>query len=165
MKIALTGHRTEFFPKNEGSYGDFVSNISFNLQKALELTNPELVITGMCYGWDLIGAEKAYEKNISFVGYLPFPDFGNSWKKEYKEQLETSIEYAHQIKLISENYHKGCFHDRDRAMVDDCDVVFALLNPEAKKGGTKYTVDYSKKMNKPVFNFWDEPDWFALENL
>ena len=159
MKIALTGHRPEFFgDKDIGIWCE-------NYQKALEIINPQLVISGLCRGWDNLGAQWAIDNEIKVSGYCPFPEFGNNWNKEAQNELQEIRANLHEENMISKHYHKGCFHDRDRAMVDDCDVVFALLNPKAKKGGTKYTVDYAKKMNKPVFNFWNEPDWLALENL
>jgi hypothetical protein len=42
----------------------------------------------------------------------------------------------------------GNFLERDRLMVDECDMVLAFWDNVSR--GTKYTVDYALKCNKPV---------------
>lgn len=155
MKVALTGHRTEFFPKLDK---EFVPKIRRTFRTFLNELKPELVIAGGCYGFDLIGSRECYFNKTPFDFYLPFPEFGVNWELGNREFLEGMKPKARSIKNICDHYHKGCFHERDKAMVDDCDIVISLLHPEATKGGTFYTVKYAEKMGKEVYNIWPNED-------
>ena len=41
-------------------------------------------------------------------------------------------------------------------MVDNADTIITLWNPKVKKGGTYYTLQYAKRQQKPIYNFWNE---------
>ena len=155
MKVALTGHRTEFFPEGDKS---FVPRIEGAFKKFLKTIKPELVISGGCYGFDLIGARECHFNKTPFDLYLPFPEFGVNWELDNREFLEGIKPKSRSIKNISEKYHKDCFYKRDKAMVDACDIVISLLHPEATKGGTFYTAKYSEKTGKEVYNIWPNED-------
>ena len=46
-------------------------------------------------------------------------------------------------------YQRGCFHIRNRYLVDNCDLLIAIFNGEGK-GGTAYTVNYAMKQGKEI---------------
>jgi len=161
MKIALTGHRSEFFPDDTS----FLPTIEGTFVRFLDATKPEVVISGGCYGWDLIGARESYFKSIPFDLYIPFPEFGNSWNVTNKELLRGMKPKARSIKNISDTYHSGCFYDRDKAMVDDADLVISLMHPLCEKGGTFCTVKYAKSLGKTVFNIWPKYDLAILSYI
>ena len=50
--------------------------------------------------------------------------------------------------VLHEHYEEGCMFERNRRMVDECDLVFAYLY--AKRGGTYYTVRYAEKKGKKI---------------
>lgn len=154
MKIAGTGHRPKFCPCLYDEDHEWLLDLRGRTSSFLKEQSPEFVITGMAIGWDTWLAQEALKLDIPIKAYVPFRGQGNAWppaaKKEYQRLLDLSLE----VKYISENYHSGAFHQRDRAMVDDCDLVVALLNPKADKGGTYYTVQYAKGKEKEVINFW-----------
>lgn len=162
MKISLTGHRTQFF-EQEGD--GFILGVRKLLNRAYTALRPDSVITGLCYGFDVIGAEEAQALDIDTHGYSPFPEFGKNWSPEHKESKEKVIEKLTSYRDVCPDYKRSCFHERDQAMVDDCDIVFSLLHPDANKGGTYYTVQYAKLKGKPVYNFWPDTDDKILDYI
>ena len=46
--------------------------------------------------------------------------------------------------------------ERNRRMVDECDVLFAYLR--SNRGGTRYTVSYALKKGKKVVYFENKED-------
>ena len=50
---------------------------------------------------------------------------------------------------LSSRYTSGCYHTRNRYLVDRCDKLLALYNGGGK-GGTAYTVQYARQRNKGI---------------
>ena len=50
---------------------------------------------------------------------------------------------------LCDNYQRGCYHIRNRYMVEHCDALIAIYNGEPK-GGTSYTVNYARKLGKEI---------------
>lgn len=154
MIIAGTGHRPKYCPCKYNENHPWLIELKKNLTKAIEVRSPDAVISGAAIGWDTWIAQAALSLGIPLHLYIPFPEQGKSWPTSSQRVLESLKEKAEKVALISDNYHQQCFFKRDEKMVDDCDLVFSLLNPESYSGGTYYTVQYAKKNNKPVINFW-----------
>ncbi|MDO4618684.1 MAG: SLOG family protein [Clostridia bacterium] len=57
-------------------------------------------------------------------------------------------DFAETITYVCEHYHSGCFHERNRFMVDKSAVVVCYLTED--KGGTYYTVCYAKEKDKKI---------------
>ena len=51
---------------------------------------------------------------------------------------------------LAEKYRKGCFHIRNRYLVDNSSYCICYLTED--KGGTAYTVSYAKKQGLNVYN-------------
>jgi uncharacterized phage-like protein YoqJ len=79
---------------------------------------------------------------------------GGNWPEAARKKYHYLLDHATNVKYISEEYSNDAFLKRDRAMIDDCDEVFALLDPNRTSGGTYYTVKYAKQQNKMVTNLW-----------
>ena len=156
MIIAFTGHRPHMFPGkyNENHY--WVNSVKRDLLKWLKQKSPSLIISGGAQGMDTWAGKAAIKIGIPFDLYVPFPGQGDNWPDHAKEDLNILKEKSRNIILCSETYHKRCFFIRDEKMIDDCDEVASLLKPGVTKGGTFYTVNYAKKLNKPIQNFWKD---------
>ena len=82
----------------------------------------------------------------------------NELKKEYPYiKLILVLPYHQEIKIpygecvsLTEKYRKGCFHIRNRYMVDNSSYCICYLTED--KGGTAYTVSYAKKQGLNVYN-------------
>jgi uncharacterized phage-like protein YoqJ len=156
--IAATGHRPQFCPCEFKEDHEWLIKLKQEITYQLDWYKHEggidHIIQGSAIGFDTWFAECALSLGISVHSYIPFRGQGSNWpassQKKYKEILEKSTV----VKYISESYSKSAFLKRDRAMVDDSNYIFSLLNPEIKSGGTYYTVSYAKSLNRPISNFW-----------
>lgn len=158
LVIAGTGHRPKFCPCKYDDRHPWLKKLKNDLYADLDIgwNTGKIggVISGMAIGWDTWIAEVALEIGIPVSAYVPFEGQGSKWPTKTKENYERIIEQCKDVRFLSQSYHPQAFFKRDRAMVDDCDMVFALLNPMADEGGTFYTVKYAKENNKQIENYW-----------
>jgi uncharacterized phage-like protein YoqJ len=154
MIIAGTGHRPHMLPCEYREWDPWCLDIKESLLEALYEDKPEAVISGGAQGWDTWLAEAAISLKIPLWLYLPFKGTGNNWSNAAQNRLVKIIAAASKITYQQGEYSDQCFLERDKSMVNDCTFVYALLNPEVKKGGTFYTVNYAKFCHKPIRNFW-----------
>ena len=85
--------------------------------------NITTIVSGGAAGVDTLAAEYAKELGLEFVEFLP----------EYEK-------YGRSAPLI-----------RNRQIVENCDEVFAFWDGQSR--GTIHTVNYAKKLGKPVHLF------------
>lgn len=149
-----SGHRPQFCPCKFDENHKWLLGLKEDLKSYLLTEKPKAVITGGAIGMDTWLAEATLDLEIPLHLYIPFRGQGKNWPKESQKKYEDILNRATVVKYISETYSKYAFLQRDEAMVNDCDVVLALLNPEANSGGTYYTVNYAKNNSKQVINFW-----------
>ena len=142
MHIAVTGHRPKRLRNQQKEVKKWLSE---QLDK-YECTE---AISGMAQGVDQIFAQVAIEKNIPLICCYPY-------RKNFFHQEEQKIlSKAKDIKFISEVYTgKRVYWFRDKYMVDNCDLLFAVWDG-IKAGGTWLTINYAQKIGKPIiyYNF------------
>jgi len=78
------------------------------------------IISGGASGTDTLAKKYAQENNIAFLEFPP--DFSK--------------------------YGKDAKHIRDKLIVENCDKIIAFY--DGKCEGTKYTLNYGKKLRKPI---------------
>lgn len=154
MIIAGTGHRPKFLPCKYNENHMWFVNLKANLFTTLVELQPTKVISGMAIGWDTWLAEASLELNIAVSAYVPFKGQGSKWPEFAQKRYKGILEAASEVKYLSEKYTPQAFFIRDEAMIDDCDQVLALWNPEIQSGGTFHTVQYALQHNKPLINMW-----------
>lgn len=82
----------------------------------------------------------------------------NELKQEYLNiKLVLVLPYRREISIphdecicLAETYRKGCFHIRNRYMVDNSSYCICYL--AENKGGTAYTVNYAKRQGLKIIN-------------
>jgi hypothetical protein len=79
-----------------------------------------LIVSGGAPGTDTLAKRYAKENGIKFLEFLP----------EY------------------DKYGSEAKHARDRQIVENCDRIIAFWDSECE--GTKYTMNYGRKLNKPI---------------
>ena len=85
-----------------------------------KINNISQIISGGAPGTDTLAKKYAQENNIAF---LEFPPDFSKYKKDAK-------------------------HVRDKLIVENCDNIIAFY--DGKCEGTKYTLDYGRKLRKPI---------------
>ena len=82
----------------------------------------------------------------------------NELKQDYPNiKLVLVLPYRQEINIpydecicLTEHYRKGCFHIRNRYMVDNSSYCICYLTEN--KGGTAYTVNYAKRQGLEIIN-------------
>lgn len=139
MKIALTGHRPERLKGHETEISNWI-NEQLKTQEYTE------AYSGMAQGADQIFADSALNNNISLICCFPYR------RKFFHEKEIEIMDKAKDIRFISEEYSKQSFWIRDKYMVDNCDVLLAIWDG-IEKGGTWITVQYARRVGKPIIYF------------
>jgi uncharacterized phage-like protein YoqJ len=154
MIYAATGHRPHLLPCANNPNHPFITSIKQDLIDWLHQEKVTRIISGMATGWDMWVADISLQFNIPLYAYIPFPGQESQWGHDDIQHYNAILDKATEIKLCSDKYHPKAYFKRDKMMVDDADKVIALLDPNQKKGGTFYTVNYALKTKKEVKNFW-----------
>lgn len=147
--IAFTGHRPEKLPSGceEALYMSILTEL-----KAMGET------LGTCYCGMAEGADTMFAACVvalmasgaaphaklvgvpAYAGKLRHP--GNEWRLWIESGAAETV-------CLRERSHKGCYHERNRYIVDCADVLIAVYDGR-DEGGTSYTVDYARSRSKPT---------------
>lgn len=154
MIIAGTGHRPRLCPCGYRDPHPWLNKLREDISYNLRLQNVDAVIGGCAIGFDTWLVQEALKLNIPVWSYVPFRGQGSKWPASSKKEYERILGESAKVKFISEEYSNEAFLKRDRAMVDDANKVYSLLNPLSTSGGTFYTVKYATQLNKEVLKLW-----------
>lgn len=154
MIAAGTGHR----PENCEDEGVVRLKARVKLQYPSKAGKKvETFICGMAAGFDLWAADEARLLGLDVIAARPWA--GHPARKGDQELYDRILNYATRVVNVDESEtYPGVFvyHNRDKWMVDNSDVVMAYWNGY-EKGGTYTTVQYATG-KKPISNiYWDPP--------
>ena len=99
------------------------------MEQAILEMKPSLLLTGGATGADTMAENIAKKHGIPCKVFLP----------KFKTDPKTP-------------YHPRWYLERNKEIVDACDVLLAFFAGEKSKG-TEYTVEYAKKISKPIKGF------------
>ena len=114
---------------------------------------------GGAVGFDIL-AEKAVLKfkekydNVNLIVAVPYSEQSKYFSEIQKQEYDYIISHADKVIVFSDHYYRGCMHKRNRYMVDSSDHCICYLTKY--KGGTAYTVKYTKKRSLNIINIADE---------
>lgn len=118
---------------------------------------------GICYfgsggamGFDIIAAEVVLRvareyPEVKLIMVLPCPDHDKRWPQIWKDRLVNLKKHAAKTVFVSDRYHGGCMHARNRHLVDHSAWCIAYL--QQNTGGTAYTVRYAEERGLRVFRY------------
>ena len=115
---------------------------------------------GGALGFDLASAVtvlnmKRVYLDITLNLALPCPEYQSKWNRSQVELFERVRVRADSEVYVSESYHRGCMHMRNKYMVDRSAVCISYMRE--KTGGTYNTVTYALKKGLEVINLTDVP--------
>lgn len=139
MLVGVTGHR----PERLGANWPIVERwIGDKINEYKKMGEPVSLITGMARGVDQIAARVAVKKGIGVHCYFPYKHNMSDFEKSIIERAETT-------RFEHDKYVPQCYIDRDRRIVDDCDVLLVVWDG-VKTGGTYFTYKYALDNGKKV---------------
>ena len=144
MKCALTGHRV--------LEKEFSRALLEEKLRSFAARGYDTFYCGMALGFDLYCCELLLrlreEFPVRIVACVPCADQAARYSPRAKEKYEALLSACDEKIVLHEKYENGCMFERNRCMVDRCDVLLAYL--ETERGGTFYTVSYAKKRGKRI---------------
>ena len=107
---------------------------------------------GMALGFDTVCGEALLrlkgEYPVRLVACIPCADQSERFSAAQRARYDALLSACDERVVLHERYENGCMFERNRYMVDRCDVLLAYL--ESGCGGTLYTVNYARKKGKRV---------------
>ena len=147
MICAVTGHRVL---GKEFRRAVLEEKLDFLLARGADT-----FLCGMALGFDLPCGELLGERKksvpVRLVACIPCADQSGAFPPAAKRRYDALLGSCDERVVLHERYETGCMFERNRYMVDRCDLLFAYLREGSKKGGTYYTVRYAERQKKPVF--------------
>lgn len=120
-------------------------------------------ITGMSRGFDLWAAQSvlalAEKLPISLICAVPFQGQDAGWSSAWRLIYDATLRNAAQVYSLSKSYSPGCFHARNRFLVDSSSRLVCYF--DGKAGGTAYTVRYARHEKIDIMNLADPQLRFA----
>lgn len=154
--FSFTGHR----PDKLGGYGETNRKIlkEFAKYKLSEL-NPDHCISGMALGWDTAVALACVDLSIPWTAAIPFPEQYRVWNHDDQKAWHWLTRLATKVVYVTNSYSVENLQKRNEWMVDHSDYLVALH--DGSKGGTYNCIEYAKKMDKPIINWWSSYEAFV----
>lgn len=108
----------------------------------------KIFLSGFAEGADLLAAETviALQKrgyDIVLKAYLPYK------KKKVSERVKKAMEHCQQTWAVQEYNTRGCYHQRNRYMVEHSTLLIAIID-QKEGGGTAYTLNYAQKRDLQI---------------
>jgi uncharacterized phage-like protein YoqJ len=149
MLIAFTGHR----PAKLGGYDNNTNKRAWFMTTMLKQPwAGASIITGMALGVDTWAAEFAINNGISFHAYVPFKGQETMWPASSQIHYNKLLKTASSIVYVcNPGYAAWKMQKRNEAMVDACDVLYAIW--DGSTGGTGNCVRYARKVGKTIVVF------------
>lgn len=158
MRIAVTGHRPNKLGGEylyDGPYTDFIRN---QLMGIIKTYRPTQMISGMAQGVDTIWAIIAIKLGIRLVAAIPCYNQCMKWPPISQNLYRTILKsVAKEDKyFLSERYTNTCMDDRNKWMVNNCDLLVAVW--DGTSGGTANCIHYAQQVGKEI-------KYIKLQNL
>ena len=165
--LAFTGHRPESLPFGENELSASAIRVKAMLADEImrcAAQGYDTFLAGGACGGDILFAEQVlFVKGLEYPDIrLEYPDIrlitvvphegqANNWTEAWRERYFRILEYSSDVVTLEMHYSSGCYHARNRYLVDHADSVLALYNG-SPTGGTAYTVKYAFRMVLRIMN-------------
>lgn len=160
--ISLTGHR----PDNLFGYGDHPAYAQLATKlyeighKALNTYEFLECHSGMALGADMIWAEtivklkKDFPNRVTFIADIPSDNQSSKWSTNHKNKWKDLIDQADDVKSYEHTSTKYAqlLKNRNIGLVDACDLLIAVANPNQFTGGTAHAISYAKSKNTRIYS-------------
>lgn len=142
--VALSGHR------DLGAAASWATEeIDRIAAKLVSRHGAEVAICGMALGADTTWALAALGHGMQLWAYVPFHGQEDRWSLAEQDQYLRLRGAANQEHVFA-NPGRQAYLDRNDAMVKDCDLLVAVIDPGRERSGTGYTLRRAQRTRKPT---------------
>lgn len=153
---AFTGHR-----KIEASHMGKIENL---LSRAVEFAYENgcrTFITGGALGFDTLAAKEVIRFRMShpdvrLIIVLPCKNQSSAWSSSQVSLYEYTLVNADEIEYVSDEYTDNCMKDRNRRLVELCDMLIAYVS--RPYSGAAQTVRMASNEGKVIYNLYPSLD-------
>lgn len=126
--------------------------------KSLYASGCRNFFSGMAEGGDLVFAKAVLAArneltDIRLVAAIPFREQSARYSDMNKRLYISLLEEVDKTVVLSESYHKGCFHRRNDFLVKHAAIMLAYWDGQPY-GGTYYTVKKAIEAGKKIVNLY-----------
>lgn len=143
MRVAVTGHRPQHLKLEDGYW------IQGEFDRLIEKLQPTIAISGMALGADTWWANSALYADVPLHAYIPFPGQDERWREDDRLFYRDLLAKATKVITVCPEYTPAAFELRNRAMIDNCDLLIAAWNGK-RTGGTFNAVAYAEKVGREI---------------
>lgn len=147
---SFTGHRPEKLIRSEH---EIRSDLEIEIRNAID-NGYTTFISGMSRGVDILAAELVLQlrqnrQPIQLICAIPYEGVESGWTADWQQRYRAVLQSADEIKYVCSRRSRGCYHIRNRWMIDRSSRVIAVCNGQS--GGTKSTIDYAIRKRRVVY--------------
>lgn len=141
---SFTGHRPEKLIRSEH---EIRSDLEIEIRNAID-NGYTTFISGMSRGVDILAAELVLQlrqnrQPIQLICAIPYEGVESGWTADWQQRYRAVLQSADEIKYVCSRRSRGCYHIRNRWMIDHSSRIIAVYNGQS--GGTKSTIDYAMR--------------------
>jgi len=161
MVCAFTGHRPQNLPWGEDETDERCAALKRLLADTAESLAAEgctRFLCGMARGCDfyfaeaVLGLRDRKYPGIRLVAVTPCPTQAACWPEKDRARHEALLLAADEVRTNERGYSPGCMLRRNRAMVDEADVLVTVY--DGGRGGTAATVRYAEAAGLRIVSLW-----------
>ena len=146
----FTGHRPGKLTRSES---DICADLEYEIQNAI-VDGYTTFISGMARGVDIWAAEIVLQLRdegcpIHLICAIPHEGFEVSWTVDWQQRYWAVLQSADAVNYVCVSRCRGCYHIRNRWLVDHSSRVIAVYNGQS--GGTKNTIDFSLRQHLSIY--------------
>lgn len=153
---AFTGHR-----KIEDRHKEKIENLLSRAVAFAYENGCRIFITGGALGFDTLAAKEVIRFRMSHPDVrlhvvLPCKGQSDSWSSYQINLYEYTLFNADEIEYVSEEYTSTCMRDRNKRLVDLCDMMIAYVS--RPYSGAAQTVRMASNEGKVIYNLYPSLD-------
>lgn len=160
MVCGFTGHRPEKLPWGNDEQDQRCQALKLVIAQRVERladAGAEVFCCGMARGCDLYFAEavlnlQKQRPKLQLEAWIPCPSQADAWPEEDRIRREKLLDGCGKVYTVEQFYSDGCMLRRNKAMVDQADVLLTVW--DGSPGGTGWTVNYAKRQGKTLEAVW-----------
>ena len=160
MVCGFTGHRPEKLPWGNDEQDQRCQALKLVIAQRVEQladAGAEVFCCGMARGCDLYFAEavlnlQKQRPKLQLEAWIPCPSQADAWPEEDRIRREKLLDGCGKVYTVEQFYSDGCMLRRNKAMVDQADVLLTVW--DGSPGGTGWTVNYAKRQGKTLEAVW-----------
>ena len=162
VSACFTGYRGNKFPFSLQHENPGLMRLCERLEEAVQQAANEGYTDFYCggaWGFDILAGEavlraRQLHEGLRLYCILPHEGQARGWDADWLRRYERMLHACTGTKVLSREWTRSCYHERNRYMVDRCSRLICYF--DGQPGGTAYTVRYALQKGVRLINLAQE---------